>query len=119
EPTAAPTVTTGSAVVLDAETVLARGQVNARGGSTLVHIEYGLTTAYGSVTPAQGIGNGESAVEVAIPLAGLRPGTTYHFRVVAANSLGTTPGADATFTTAFPPPLAVTDEAALVDATTA
>ena len=32
-------------------------------------------------------------------LSGLAPGTTYHFRVVATNGIGTTNGADQTFTT--------------------
>ena len=33
-------------------------------------------------------------------IGGLTPGTTYHFRLVASNSFGTTNGADTVFTTA-------------------
>lgn len=118
-PTDAPTTTTGEVAALGAGQVTVRGQVNARGGSTLVHVEYGLTTAYGHTTPAQGVGNAVGAIQVVVTLSGLRPGMAYHYRVVAANSAGTTPGANATFTTAFPPPVVRTGEAALVDGTTA
>jgi hypothetical protein len=42
----------------------------------------------------------------------LQPGVTYHYAVVASNSVGTTIGPDATFTTLPPtPPIAVTGEA--------
>ena len=40
-------------------------------------------------------------------ISGLTPGTTYHFRVVASNGVGTTAGPDQTFKTdaaAVPPP---------------
>jgi hypothetical protein len=36
---------------------------------------------------------------VQVRLSGLAPGTVYHYRVVARNALGSTPGADATFST--------------------
>jgi hypothetical protein len=39
--------------------------------------------------------------------SGLASGTTYHFRFVATNTGGTTPGPDSSFTTAAPPPGAV------------
>ena len=35
-------------------------------------------------------------------LTDLKPDTTYHYRLVATNALGTTLGADATFQTAKP-----------------
>src|SRR5262249_603512 len=40
---------------------------------------------------------------------GLRPGTAYHFRVVAANADGTTAGVDQTFTTSGTPPVSTAD----------
>jgi hypothetical protein len=39
-------------------------------------------------------------VTVQASLSGLQPSTTYHYRVVAASSAGTSYGGDATFTTA-------------------
>jgi hypothetical protein len=63
-------------------------------------IEYGASEAYGEKTAAQCVGAGEEALSVQAELAsGLAPGTTYHYRFVAKNALGTRYGADATFTT--------------------
>jgi hypothetical protein len=36
---------------------------------------------------------------VPVGVSGLEPGTTYHYRIVASNSWGTTDGEDVTFTT--------------------
>jgi len=41
-------------------------------------------------------------------VTGLAPGTLYHFRAVASNSVGIVSGPDTTFTTEFPSPLATT-----------
>ncbi len=75
----------------------------ANGPSPDASFQIGLTTAYGvSVKPVQLIRNDG----VPVPLAqsalvpDLLPGTTYHYRAKLTNSLGTTYGADATFTTA-------------------
>lgn len=64
------------------------------------HFEYGTSTEYGTTVPcppepraAEG-GHGHT-----LPLIGLTEGTTYHYRLVATNSLGTTDGADRTVTT--------------------
>jgi hypothetical protein len=46
------------------------------------------------------VGSGTTAVAVSAPISGLSGGTTYHFRLVATNSAGTTTGADVAFTTA-------------------
>jgi phosphodiesterase/alkaline phosphatase D-like protein len=75
--------------------------------ATTVHFEYGTSTAYGASTGGSAIGDGGSPVSTGSDLTGLAPGTTYHFRVVAANSIGTETGPDRTFTTTSvgsPPP---------------
>jgi hypothetical protein len=53
---------------------------------------------------------------VAATIGGLTASTTYHFRIVATNSAGTTYGADRTFTTLGPtgPPVVITNPATLV-----
>jgi hypothetical protein len=73
-----------------------------------VAFQYGTSTAYGTSTPAQvlPVASGPPGLYTA-PLAGLRPGTVYHFRVVATNPDGTAFGPDQQFTTAsspVPPP---------------
>jgi len=63
-------------------------------------VEYGLTTAYGSVTPP----GGGLATAHAVGLAGLSIGTTYHYRAYSTSAAGLTAvTGDATFTTVPPP----------------
>jgi hypothetical protein len=73
---------------------------------TSYHFEYGTSPAYGASTAESssiGADNSEHAVGAAI--SGLNPGTTYHFRAVATNAIGTSAGPDQTFTTQ-PQPIA-------------
>ncbi len=76
-------------------------QVNPNGHDTQYEFQYGETESYGASVPipAADIGEGQEPVPVAQQIAGLKIGTTYHYRVVAENSRGTTPGTDHTFTT--------------------
>lgn len=98
-----PGVETNSATdVTETEAVL-NGKINPFGLPTTYYFEYGTTTAYGSRIPAgieavAGAGHGFKAFGRTI--FGLTPGTTYHYRLVATNSVGTTEGPDRTLTTA-------------------
>jgi hypothetical protein len=47
---------------------------------------------------------GDTSRSVSALIKGLKPGTTYHFRLVARNSAGTVDGQDVTFTTAATSP---------------
>jgi hypothetical protein len=87
---------------------------------TSYHFEYGETTGYGSEVPVGGakLAAGEVPVAVSAALTHLKIGTTYHFRVVATNSAGTTYEPDQTFTT-VPPALIEGTSAVEVSATTA
>ena len=69
--------------------------------STTYRFEYGTGTAYGYSTPqSASIGEDNSSHAAIAAITGLAPDTTYHFRVVATNEIGTTDGPDQTFTTA-------------------
>jgi Purple acid Phosphatase, N-terminal domain len=96
---AAPTVVTGQASALGPTSATLSGTVDPNGRSTGGWIEYGTTTSYGSRTDTQSAGSGSSPVGVSLRVNGLEAGATYHFRVVAANDLGTTRGADRSFRT--------------------
>jgi hypothetical protein len=96
---AAPTVVTGQASALGPTSATLSGTVDPNGRSTGWWIEYGTTTSYGSRTDTQSAGSGSSPVGVSLRVNGLEAGATYHFRVVAANDLGTTRGADRSFRT--------------------
>lgn len=75
-------------------------QVNPHEGPTIYRFEYGTDTSYGSATPiSQPVGDDTSNHLVTEAIAGLTPGTTYHFRAVAVNFGGTTHGPDQTFST--------------------
>ena len=99
------------------------GTVNPDGASSTYHFLYVPAAGYQPGAPnryVQGASTVESAsvgsdysVHAAGPVAidGLRPGTTYHFAIVATNSFGSTTGSDMTFTTSpATPPLASTGE---------
>jgi hypothetical protein len=92
------------------------------GQDTHYYFEYGTGTGYGHNAPAPpgndaGSASGEQSV-APVAVTGLKGDTTYHYRLVASNSYGTTYGGDRTFTTSAPitglttdPPSAVTNEA--------
>jgi hypothetical protein len=112
-----PTVGNGSSYaqsVTSASATLAGG-VYPNGSDTTYWWQYGPTTTYGLQTPATDIGSGTAAVPVSDTLPGLSPATTYHYRLVAQNSAGTTYGYDYTLTTAS---ASVTPEQTASDGTT-
>ncbi len=75
------------------------GYINPHGQSTNYYFQYGESTGYGAQTPLAPVGNGTISIKVAQQVGGLKPATTYHFRLVATNSTGTSTGLDHTFTT--------------------
>ncbi len=120
-PVNAPTVVTEKASALTQTTATLNASVNPNAGEvTECKFEYGTTTEYKS-TPASCSslpGNGTSAVAVSAPLTGLTANTTYHFRISATNSSGTSKGSDETFKTLPNAPTVVTEKASSVTQTT-
>ena len=89
-----------------ATTAAVAAMVNPNLGQTFFQVEYGPTSAYGEHTLASDpIGEDGTFHAISETIAGLQPGTTYHYRVVATNFGGPTFGPDATFTTAAAPAL--------------
>jgi hypothetical protein len=66
--------------------------------TTYFYFQYGTTTAYGTQTGTDGPVNGTDK-DVSTDVTGLAPSTTYHYRVAATNTDGTSYGDDMTFTT--------------------
>jgi hypothetical protein len=89
-----PGASTAAATRVTPRSATLNGQVNPHGLPTTYHFDYGLTAAYTASTPAADAGTGTSGRHVSAPLAGLAPGTRYHFRLVAQSSAGVTRGAD-------------------------
>jgi hypothetical protein len=85
--------------------------IDTGGQETTWFVEYGLSAGYGSVTASETIpaqprpGSAIPTVqEVRSAAAGLRPGATYHYRVVARNGAGEVRSGDRTFVSGGAPP---------------
>jgi hypothetical protein len=79
--------------------------IDPQGGETTYQIEVGTDTSYGTVLPVDpaSVTSVLGVQRVTQHLSGLIPGAEYHYRFVATNQAGTTPGGDHSFTT-FPRP---------------
>jgi hypothetical protein len=99
-----PGASSSSATSVTASTARLNGSVNPNDRSTKYFFEYGPTVAYGAKTSEGSAGSGESWRAVAATISGLQASTTYHFRLVATNSKGTTRSGAISFTTAAAPP---------------
>lgn len=99
-----PTAGTGSATSVTATGAVIGGTVTPNGSATTYQVQYGTSGAYGSATAPGSAGSGTTATTISVPIGGLAPNTTYHYRVVATNPSGTGDGTDATFTTSKAPP---------------
>jgi sugar lactone lactonase YvrE len=100
-PATAPTIGRELAVGVSISAAKLGAEIGPGGYDTSYYFEYGTTIAYGQTAPfpAGDAGAGLESRSVWATASGLAPGTTYHYRVVATNPLGTVLGADQTFTT--------------------
>ncbi|HXB64957.1 MAG TPA: hypothetical protein VNV42_08815 [Solirubrobacteraceae bacterium] len=93
-----PVVSTGQASGVAQNTAALTATIDTEGYETTYEFDLGTDTGYG--TRIFGDAGSEPGTQTfAVPLQGLAPGTTYHYRIVASNTFGTTYGADVTFTT--------------------
>ena len=90
---------TGAAALIGPGAANLGGTVDPNGRSTGWWVEYGTTSRYGNRTETRSAGAGVSPVGVAVRVGGLTAGVTYHYRLVAANDIGTTAGGDVSFRT--------------------
>ena len=102
-PAALGTVATSAATNVADTSATLNGTVNPNGTSTTVFFQYGTTTSYGSQTANQ-VFTGSTLQNVTASVSGLTPAMTYHYRLVAKNSGGTSVGSDVTFLTAAATP---------------
>ncbi len=96
----APTATTHSAFSVTQNSATLQGTVNPNGLAADALFEWG--TSFGSLgnfTGFQSAGSGSGNVTVTASLTGLAPNTTYYFRIVGQNGIGTAFGSILSFTT--------------------
>jgi phosphodiesterase/alkaline phosphatase D-like protein len=97
-----PSVSTGQAIGVGQNSATLTGTIETQGFETTYEFDLGADTSYGSrIFGDAGVEAGEQAYTV--PLQGLAPGTTYHYRLLATNTFGTSYGVDVAFTTATYP----------------
>jgi hypothetical protein len=93
---AAPTVTTGAAAAITQSTATLTGTVTPNGAPVTYFFQFGPTTLYGFSTAAT---TATKKTTVAVPIAGLAPFTTYHYKLVAQRGTAVYKGKDRTFKT--------------------
>ena len=93
-----PAITTLPATAVTQTSATLNGLINPNGLASTYHFEWGTSITYGNSTTTTSAGSGTTNVPVSANISGLINSTTYHFRLVGANSDGTTNGNDMTFT---------------------
>lgn len=94
-----PSVTTGSATEIKETSAKLNATVNPNGAATTYYFRYGPNKSVEQKTKEESAGSGTEGVSVGQTVTGLEPGTEYFFRIVAANSGGSSEGTNGTFTT--------------------
>jgi hypothetical protein len=94
-----PALETAPATSIGAGAANLNASVNPDGTAvSSCKFEYGTSLSYGSSATCAALpGSGTSPVEVSANVSGLKTGTTYHFRIVATNTAGTSVGPDLAF----------------------
>jgi hypothetical protein len=102
-PASAPAASTGGVRGVGTGAATLTASVNPHGAGTSYKFEYGTSTSYGKSTTTTNAGGGTRTATVTARIGGLAAGKRYHYRIVAANSVGTTRGSDRSFVAASTP----------------
>ncbi len=103
----APMATTNSHVTPTDTTAVLVGGVIPNGAATSYWYEYGTASTLGNTSAKQNIGSGFAELSAPSFITGLTKDTTYSYRLVAQNSLGTNKGDTFTFHTTVGTPAPV------------
>jgi hypothetical protein len=91
-----------------AGSVTFKARVNPEGSDASYYFQFGVTTNFGFFTPTNALSAATNGTEVAFPLTGLVPGTTYFYNLVAVNAGGITVATNMAFATLSIPPIQFT-----------
>jgi hypothetical protein len=103
-----PSVQTGAPVAIGTEEATLTGTIDPNGTEVAYYFEYGPTPEYGASTASASAGAADADVEATSAIAGLTPGVTYRYRIVAVYGSVKQYGEEATFTTVALPELVKT-----------
>jgi hypothetical protein len=119
-PTGSPVAITNPATSIASFSSTLNGLLDPHGLTTSFHFDYGTTPSYGLTTAPQSR-TGNTYLNIGANVTSLTANTTYHFRIVASNSAGTSMGGDKAFTTltATGAPVVTTNAATNVTASSA
>ncbi|ADB48927.1 M36 family metallopeptidase [Conexibacter woesei] len=96
-----PEVRSDAADGIEQHAATLSGAVTPNGRETGLRFAFGTTAAYGATSPVTSAGAGDAPISASFRLTGLKPGTTYHYRVETLREGGqvAVASADRTFTT--------------------
>ena len=103
-PATPPIVSTGTASEVSETAATLSATVDPRGLPSTYEFDLGASTSYG-IQVFGLAGQGTAAETITVSILFLEPGVTYHYRIQASNTDGTSYGADQTFTTPTYPAL--------------
>ena len=86
---AKPVVTATAFASVSSTTAVVVGTITPRGASTTYWFEYGPTASYGFYVNKATVDAGVEPIGVAAYITGLKPSTSYYFRLGAKNAYGT------------------------------
>ncbi|MEA2446150.1 MAG: hypothetical protein QOJ12_3442, partial [Thermoleophilales bacterium] len=114
-----PDATTGASSSVTATTATISGTVATHASATDFQFVWGTSNPPSTSGPLHSLPASSAGGSYSDNITGLKPGTTYYYRVVATNPWGTTTGGVASFNTPSVAPVATSDAATLVAATSA
>jgi hypothetical protein len=94
-----PGAATGTPAQVGLRAATVTGTVEPNDQATSYSFQYGLSETYGSQTSGATVPAGSAPVPVSAQLAGLAPGTVFHYRVLASHGTYVSYGADQVFVT--------------------
>jgi hypothetical protein len=104
---AVPTAVTGPAESIGQTSAVLTGTVDPNTEVTTYRFQYSTDALFGSATTPLTLAAGDDPITVKRTVSGLTPATTYRYRIFAHNTSGDATSAEQTFTTASPPPPAI------------
>ena len=110
-----PITKTEDATNVTENSVTLNATIDSNNDQTDYYFEYGKTTKFGQQSSTEFLTESTGSIPVSIQILNLDPITTYHYRIVATNSFGSSFGSNKTFSTSGSPLKPVVETEAVTD----